>query len=111
MLVAIEKIIKEGDQRSALSTSRHIRRAKIRDHRYTEPRRNHRAFTGLPRHRQFSPEKPLRHSLVIERLSVTTHQVKFHPTLARPLPHPPPDHFSTNKISPLHSATPAQLTI
>src|SRR5258707_13456070 len=85
MLVAIEKIIKEGDQRSALSTSRHIRRAKIRDHRYTEPRRNHRAFTGLPRHRQFSPEKPLRHSLVIERLSVTTHQFKFHPMLARRL--------------------------
>ena len=68
-LVAIQKIIKKGNQRSALASSRHIRRTKIRDHRHTQPRRNHRAFAGLPRHRQFSSEKSLR-ALPGDRASV-----------------------------------------
>ena len=82
-LIAIKKIVEERHQRRAFASGRDVCGTKIGDHRHTQPRRDHRALAGLPRYRQLSSEKPLRYSLVIERLSMTAHQVKFHAMLAR----------------------------
>src|SRR5260370_25184406 len=46
--VAKEQVIEKGNQRRALSAGGHVRRAKIRDHGYTQPGRDRRALPALP---------------------------------------------------------------
>ncbi len=84
--IAEQHVVEKGNQRRALASRRHIRRTKIRNHRHSHSCRNDRRLTRLPGRRQLAPKKCLRLALMIERLPVAAHQIRFHakPPLRRP---------------------------
>ena len=111
MTIAVQKIVDERYQRRAFSPGRHIRRTKIRNHRNSQPRRDHRAFSRLPRGRQLSSQKSFRHSLVIKRLPMTADQIKLHAMLARCLSHGLSVQFAEKKVQPSQIRNPSQFRI
>ena len=75
--IAIERVVEKRHQRRAFAAGGHVGGTKIRNDRDAEPRRDHRAFAGLPGDGEFASEKRRRGSLVIERLAVASDEVEF----------------------------------
>ena len=72
--MAVEHVIKEGNQRRAFAASGHVGRTKIRDYRYAQLRCDDGGFTRLPSAGNATAEEWLGIALVIERLTVAPDQ-------------------------------------
>ena len=77
LLVAIEQVIEEGNQRRAFASGGHVGGTEIGDDRDADARGDHGAFSGLPGDGQFAAQKFRRLALVIESLAVAADEFCF----------------------------------
>ncbi len=77
LLIAIQQVIEEGNQRRAFASGGHVGGAEIGDDRNADTSGEHRALSGLPCDGQLAAKKFRRLALMIESLAVAADQFCF----------------------------------